>query len=179
MIRRINFFGGPGAGKSTMSTYVFSALKTEGYNIEYVPEYIKFWTYIDRKPDGYDELYTFAKQLHREDTVLRGGAAYVVSDSPLYLSYFYAEYYGHEISQQILDICRNVEVTYPSLNIFLDRGDKKYNTTGRYQDEAAAKAIDLGLKRLLDANLIPYHDFLSTDKELITNFVMKVLDKNK
>lgn len=37
----INFFGAPGAGKSTASAYIFSKLKMAGVNAEYVPEFAK------------------------------------------------------------------------------------------------------------------------------------------
>lgn len=37
----INFFGGPGCGKSTMASRLFSELKSKGVKCEYVTEYAK------------------------------------------------------------------------------------------------------------------------------------------
>ena len=37
----INFFGGPGVGKSTAACDLFVAMKKAGYKVEYVDEYAK------------------------------------------------------------------------------------------------------------------------------------------
>lgn len=37
----VNFFSGPGAGKSTLAAYVFSKLKMMGVNCELVSEFAK------------------------------------------------------------------------------------------------------------------------------------------
>ncbi len=37
----INFYGGPGTGKSSMAAAIFSNLKNEGINAELVTEYAK------------------------------------------------------------------------------------------------------------------------------------------
>ncbi len=38
---RINLFAGPGAGKSTTATWLFSQLKIAGISIELTSEYVK------------------------------------------------------------------------------------------------------------------------------------------
>jgi hypothetical protein len=63
MIRRICLHAGPGSGKSTLAARVFGELKVRGYDVEHVPEYIKTWAHAGRKPESYDQLYVFAKQL--------------------------------------------------------------------------------------------------------------------
>ena len=44
----INLYGGPGCGKSTVSSGLFYKMKSEGYCVEYVSEYAKDLTYEER-----------------------------------------------------------------------------------------------------------------------------------
>ena len=56
---RISLFGGPGSGKSTTAARLFSELKERHYSVEHVSEYVKSWTYMNRKPKGFDQVYIF------------------------------------------------------------------------------------------------------------------------
>src|SRR3989304_3173666 len=71
MIRRIGLWGGPSTSKSTLTAWLFSELKTKQIAAEHCQETIKDWTWISRKPEGLDQVFLFAAQLHREDTILR------------------------------------------------------------------------------------------------------------
>lgn len=44
-IININIFGGPGVGKSTISSGLFYQMKTRGYKVEFISEYAKDLTY--------------------------------------------------------------------------------------------------------------------------------------
>lgn len=170
-IRRINFFAGPCASKSTTSAYVFSYLKTLNYNVELVTEYIKFWTYIPREPKGFDQLYIFAKQVAKEDVVLRSGIKYIVSDSPIFLSYFYSTICNVTFDKQILEIARQFEDTYPSLNIFLKRKDRDFSNKGRFHDLKQSKEIDIKLREILNKINVKFKEFSYYDKEKIIDYI--------
>lgn len=43
-----------------------------------------------------------------------------------------------------------------NVNIMVERGDKKYVHTGRFQDEEQARAIDQGLRGILHREGIPF-----------------------
>ena len=62
----INFFGGPGVGKSTLAAQLFGYLKAKGFDVELAQEFIKTWAYQRRELRSFDYVYTFAKQLHAE-----------------------------------------------------------------------------------------------------------------
>jgi len=62
-VRRINLFGGPCSGKSTIASWLFSRLKEEDIDVEFVSEYIKGWTFIPRNCDSFDQLYVFTDVL--------------------------------------------------------------------------------------------------------------------
>lgn len=175
MIRRVNFYGGPGCGKSTTSTFVFTSLKRENYNVEYIPEYVKKWTYYNRKPQGFDQIYLFGKQLQAEDLALRGGFDTIVSDSPIFLSAIYAQEYGTPGAKQLKELALEVEQTYHSLNIFLVRGDKKYNTSGRFQTAKEAEELDTKIIGNLVGYGINFTCFQYTESKEILEYVKKEL----
>ncbi len=140
---RINMLGGPGAGKSSTSAWLFSELKALSKPIELVNEYIKKWVYINRKVEKWDQCYCWGKQQHAEFIFLNAGKN-IVTDSPVLLAPIYARIYYpltnmdihlHELNQEY-------EQDYPSLNIFLNRNDKPYDKTGRWQTLDQAKEID-------------------------------------
>lgn len=145
MIRRINLYGGASTGKSTSAAEVFASLKRRFpmSKFELVQEFVKIWAYEKKIPKGYDQNYIFAKQLRREEIPLRNGVDLIVTDSPLFLGYCYAFKYAPKLAQPILTIINEFEKEYPSHHVFIERGDKQYNPHGRYEDEEAAKQMDI------------------------------------
>jgi len=89
----INLIGAPGAGKSTISSRMFSDMKTDGLDVEIAPEYAKELVWEGRTETFKDELYLFAKQNHRMFR-LNGKTDYIITDRPLILSQFYNTMYG-------------------------------------------------------------------------------------
>ncbi|HUS50339.1 MAG TPA: AAA family ATPase [Candidatus Paceibacterota bacterium] len=179
-VRRVNFFGGPCSSKSTTAAYTFSYLKSSGYQVEYVTEYIKFWTYIPRIPKSFDSLYCLAKQVHKEDTILRGETDLIVSDSPLMLQYFYAVHHNAPVQIPMLEISKEMEDTYPSLNIFLKRKDRDYSSIGRYETLEQAKQVDEELMEVLKRVGVKYKTFSYHDKEKIIRYIFdKIIRKVK
>jgi len=150
MIRRINLFAGPGAGKSTAAAAIYSDLKRRGYSVELINEYIKGWAYEAREVKPYDQLYVFAKQLRKEELVLRNGVDLIVTDSPILLSISYARKYGFKDWKALLDVACGFEKEYPSLNIYLDRGDCPYQEDGRWETRKQAVEMDRQIKELME-----------------------------
>lgn len=173
VIRRISLFGGPGSGKSSTSAFLFSELKARGFSIEIVTEYIKFWTYISRKPESFDSVYCMAKQLHKEDTILRGQTKLTITDSPLMLQCFYSWYHNEHGSVPMEELEKEVEEIYPSLNIFLTRGDYVYDNNGRYENFEQAKQVDVSLRAFLNSKKVNYLDFTCNDKIKILDYVLE------
>jgi len=149
-IRRIGFLGGPGTGKSTCATRIFSDLKILNYNIEYVSEYAKKWA-IDKKPiKEYDQIYMLGKQQHYEYQNLCNGYTHIITDSPMLLTYIYAKVYypnNKRLQNGIRELVLDYELKFPSLNIFLNRDERIYNPLGRYQSEQQAKELDEIIKK--------------------------------
>jgi hypothetical protein len=142
---------GPGAGKSTAAARLFGELKTKGYDVEHVSEYIKTWAYEGRKPQSFDQFYIFAKQLKSEDVVLRK-AKHIVSDSPILLNTAYSTFYGCSFSSELISIAKQFEVQYPSLNLIIERS-VEYVDKGRYQNFQEAIEFDEFLFKFLEEHL--------------------------
>lgn len=138
--RRINILAGPGAGKSTLAARLFSELKSKSYDVEHITEYIKTWAYQGRKPESFDQLYVFAKQLKSEDLALRK-VKHIITDSPLIVNVAYSQFYGCDYAPELLSIVNRFEQKYSSLNLFIERS-VEYVDKGRYQTPAEAIEFD-------------------------------------
>lgn len=148
---RINFFGGPGSGKSTTASWLFSELKKQNKSVEYVSEYVKFWAYSQRKIHEYDQIYLFGKQMQGEYKYLVHGVKNIVTDSPILLAAVYAEINGAGgIADHLAGICEMYDADYASLNIYLKRGDKPYDAEGRYQTAEQALQADALIMQYLE-----------------------------
>lgn len=140
--RVINFFGGPGTGKSTMAAALFVHMKQLGMSVELVSEYAKQMVFEDRlNVLKEDQLYVFAKQ-HRKLFTLKDTVEYVITDSPFVHGAAYmgddAIYNRDYFNKLIVDTHNQ----YPNFNIFLVRPSKiGYEQMGRYQSEEEANSV--------------------------------------
>jgi hypothetical protein len=169
-IRRINFLAGPGSGKSTAASRLFGELKSKGYDVEQVSEYIKKWAYEGKKPQSFDQLYAFSKQLRNEETLLRC-VPLIITDSPLIVNIAYTRYYGCSYHKELLALVNYFEEEYHSLNLFIDR-TVSYVEKGRYQNLEQAMELDKLLWDVATDNLSqPIYKVDITDFPALVSFV--------
>ena len=131
----VNFYGGPGSGKSTMAARVFAELKDLGLNVELATEYAKDLTWQQSFHVLGNQVYIFAKQQHRIWR-LDGKVDIILTDAPLLNSLVYGE-----TSQSFKDLVIEEYFKRPTIDIFLKR-TKNYNPAGRSQTLDEAKEID-------------------------------------
>lgn len=158
MAKIINFFAGPGSGKSTLAAGLFYKMKSLGYNVEFSPEYAKDLVYEGRHSTIKNQVYILGKQFNRMERLVRH-VDYVITDSPLLLSAYYA---GNDYPESFYNLVCDLHDKYYSLNYFVERR-KAYSQVGRVQTEEEALEVDRGLKSLLNRYGVQYKNVLSSD----------------
>jgi tRNA uridine 5-carbamoylmethylation protein Kti12 len=163
----VSLYGGPGTGKSTMTSRVFAELKDLGINCEIASEYAKDITWQKSYHVLSNQLYIFAKQQHRIWR-LDGQVDVILTDSPLLSSVIYASSETSPLFKQLVyEECNK----RPKLDIFLKRV-KPYNPSGRSQTEDEAKELDE-----LFHQLLPNFDLeVNGEKESSILIVEKILE---
>jgi hypothetical protein len=178
---RINFFAGPGAGKSTTTARVFSQLKERGVSVEHVGEYVKAWAYQKRAIQKWDQIYLFGKQQQYEYRYISKGVKNIVTDSPCFLSVVYTLKYQDDetslLAGALADLSQEYDKDHPCTNIFLHRGMKPYHKEGRYQDYGEAKEIDAFMLNVLKVYDKPLVELEYNDTTGILEAVLKVVDR--
>lgn len=148
---RISFFGGPGSGKSTLAARVFAEMKMRGTDVELVTEYVKQMAYEGRKPQGYDELFIFAKQIHREELALRH-VPVIVTDCPPLMCVTYARALGFPCWQSLMGVADEWDATHKSLNFFIER-TVPYKPDGRFQTEEKANEVADDIRGMIHSQI--------------------------
>jgi hypothetical protein len=157
-MRVVNFFGGPGAGKSTAASGLFHEMKRHWIEAEYVPEYAKELVWSDSTHMLSQQNKVFAEQEHRLHR-LRGKVDVAISDSPLLLSSFYGPAaYPASFHQYVFDFFS----FYDNINIVVRRSHH-YALTGRLQGERDADRVAEEMERFLIQNGIPFWVMTAAD----------------
>ena len=164
MSKIINFFGGPGIGKSTQASGLFTEMKKHHMSVEYTYEFPKEVAWEGNVSQLKDQFFITANQ-HRNISRLYGKVDYIIVDSPIVLGCFYEQRYGegypasHYSMSGLSNFLWSLFKRYDNINILLKRNDETYDTNGRLQDLQEAIEIDDDIKQTLDVNRIPYSEF--------------------
>jgi len=173
----VNFFAGPGTGKSTIAAGLFYKMKMSGYSVELATEYAKDLTYEDRiNILKNDQLYVLSKQ-HRRIHRLLTSTDYIISDSPILMTWIYYNKTNNIYNEKIFkDLVLDIHNYYDSINIYLERNDNlKYQNVGRIHTLKESKEIDLKILKLLEENNVDFYkikvDGGNTVKEIYKKFI--------
>lgn len=154
----INFFGAPGAGKSTAALGLAWQLKRRWVNAEYVPEFAKDLVWRDISHLLKHQLYVFAEQQLRLDC-LEGKVDVAVCDSPLLLSSFYSPAdYPLPFKQAVFEFFD----LYNNINIVVRRANE-YVARGRLQDEAESDRLATLMEQFLYETGVPFYVIHAND----------------
>ncbi len=157
-MRVINFFGGPGAGKSTAALGLSYELKKRWISVEYVNEYAKelFW---NNSPHLLSHQNLIMAEQERRLNRLVGKVDVAVTDSPLLLSCFYAPRdYPPSFRQSVFDFFD----TYDNINIFVRRSHH-YAPVGRVQNEDESDILSRDMEGFLYQTGVPYYAITAND----------------
>ena len=161
----INFFGGPGIGKSTQAAGLYSEMKKNHMDVELTFEFPKIVAWEENYSAIKDQFYITANQ-HRNISRLYKKVKYVIVDSPIILGMIYKNryndtpeypsmFYDETFDNFILTLFKK----YNSLNILLKRDDTTYDENGRLQDLQESKEIDEEIIKRLLVNNISFVEF--------------------
>ncbi len=154
----VNFFGGPGVGKSTMASMLFSELKKETVAAELVIEFARELVYSDRIDLlQNNQLYVLGKQYERMRRLI-GKCNIIITDSPLLLSNSYIKPNTILDSESFKKTTLDIFNSFNNLNFYLKRlSEKRYIDMGRiYDSKEEAAMFDTKILNELDNNGIAY-----------------------
>lgn len=167
--------GAPGAGKSTLSAYIFARLKMLGVNCEFVTEFAKDKVWENNNTALANQVYVFAKQYYRLSRCA-DKVDVIITDSPLVLTPLFNKE-SPEIAKPLNELAIAVYHKYPTLTYFVNRV-KKYNPVGRLETEEESDKKSIILRQLLsDYNI----EYTNIDGDLISAdiVVQDILEKLK
>lgn len=141
----INFFAGPGAGKSSMAYLVAGMLKFMDVGTEIATEFAKDMVWRNDVNILQNQAYVFAKQYERL-WKLKGKVKYIITDSPILLS---LQYQTANEPKSFTEFVLDKFNEFNNINFFIKRV-KKYNPSGRLQTEEESRNIDENVKALLE-----------------------------
>jgi hypothetical protein len=144
----INLFGAPGAGKSTGAAYVFSKLKLDGINCEYVSEFAKDKCWEENEsifkiPEN--QFFVGANQFYRMSCLL-DKVDVIVTDSPIILNAFYNK--TSRLGKEYDIVLGRLHLMFSNMNFFINRV-KPYNENGRNQSEVISNAMAKDMREWL------------------------------
>ena len=168
----LNFFGVPGAGKSTGAAYVFAKLKMMGVNAELISEFAKDKVWEENKAVFENQAYIFGKQSFRQSRC-DGKVDVLITDSPLPLSIMYNK--DKRLTENFNLSVMDVFNSYDNLNFLITRA-KPYNPKGRHQTEAESDALGKDIIDLLSIRNIEYTN-VPGNVEGYDFIIDKVIDK--
>lgn len=153
----VNLIGGPGCDKSLITSAIILFLKQHNKSVEVIPDFAKSLVW-QQNFQVLKNQYFIAQRQFEMLSLFDGQVQYLISECSLPQVLYYNENYLDNICDigktrtQILDWYGQFNNT----NILVERGDRNYVHTGRFQDEEGARKIDRGMRELLEREELPF-----------------------
>lgn len=153
----INIIGGPGCGKSMFSAAIVLQLHLAGKTVETIPDHAKALVW-QRNFEVLKNQYFIAQRQFEMLNLLDGQVQFLITESSLPQVLYYNENY----EPNICDVAKTRAQILAwhgmqdNVNVLIERGEKRYVRAGRFQEEEQARAVDHGLRALLDREGLAY-----------------------
>ncbi|APW43589.1 hypothetical protein [Rhodoferax saidenbachensis] len=172
----INIIGGPGCDKSLFSSAIILYLNLRGKTVETIPDFAKSLVW-QQNFQVLKNQYFIAQQQYEMLNLLDGQVQFLITECSLPQVLYYNENYEENICDvaktrtQILEWYKQ----HNNINIMVQRGEKKYVHTGRFQSEEQAKEIDHGLRAMLIHEGLPFTSLAPT-MDAINEFAATLIE---
>ena len=153
----INIIGGPGCDKSLFSSAIILYLNLQNKTVETIPDYAKSLVW-QQNFEVLKNQYFIAQRQYEMLDLLDGQVQFLITECSLPQVMYYNENYADNICD-IAKTRKQILAWYKqfnNVNVLIERGDKKYIHTGRFQDEEQARAVDRGLRGVLTREGLPF-----------------------
>ena len=166
----INIVGGPGSDKSFFSAALVLYFYQHQKTVKTIPAFAKALVW-QQNFEVLKNQYFIAQRQFEMLNLFDGQVQFLVTEGSLPQVLYYNETFEQNICDvaktraQILEWHR----MHDNINILVQRGDKKYQRTGRFQEEDQALEIDRGLRAMMDRLGLPYTT-LAPDLSAIESF---------
>lgn len=174
----VNLIGGPGVGKSILTSEIFAELKRRFVSAEISPEYIKKKLREGAIKAVESQIYIFGKQQYQLFS-MKDEVDVIVTDSP----FIFCSIYDKTNNQELKNLIMTEYEKYDNLNFFILRDkDVPYEQEGRYQDASGAKEVDKKMLKFLTLNNIEHTSVVgigSETKELVVDMILERLKEKK
>ena len=170
----VNLYGAPGSGKSTGAAYLFSRLKMNGVDCEYVPEFAKSAVWEERGnlfKDPEEQFFIFANQFHAMN-VLYGKVDVIVTDSPLLLTLVYNR--SVRLDGPYEKVVLNLNSKFSRHLDYMVLRDMAYDRNGRNETKEESDKIQEEIRKMLHRNDVTYFD-VKGNKEGYTSLFSMVM----
>lgn len=172
----VNMIGGPGVGKSIITSDIFSSLKKKFVSCDISHEYIKRKLREKAIKVVQDQIYIFGKQQFQLFGMI-DDVAVVVTDSPILLSAIYP-IDSDSKCPLLKGLILKEFFSYNNITYYIERPDNvPYETEGRYQDLEGAKKVDKKVISFLEENKIEYSTVKGIGDDTLEIVVRDVIKK--
>jgi hypothetical protein len=118
----INLWGGPGAGKTTTSSGLFSILRHKwSCNLELVSEFATDLCFEQARENLKDQVYLLGNQFHRIWRAEKVGVEVVITDAPIGLNKIYGQIYQQRYMPEMDALCDRLDAMHDNKHILMHR----------------------------------------------------------
>ena len=121
----INLWGGPGAGKTTTASGLFSILRHKwNCNLELITEFATDLCFEQARENLKDQIYLLGNQYHRLWRAKAVGVEVVITDAPIGLNKIYGEMYKQRYMPELGPLLDRLDSEHTNINILMHRDPK-------------------------------------------------------
>ena len=174
----INLFGGPGCGKSSLASYIYSYLKSHHYSVGLLQEFAT-QLILNKNIEALKKQYwVITNQLYNQE-LLEESYNIVITDSPILLGEIY-DIDENSVTKELLKVLMTEKFKEKeNINIFIRRDLKKeFSLDGRVHDLSESLKKDVEIENMLKSHsVIDLIEINITDEKQKEQLIKTIIDR--